>query len=41
MSKIQTTLQQSTIANMLAVELKHKGIPITDDEELKYKILIF
>ena len=41
MSKIQTTLQQSTIANMLAVELKHKGIPITDDEELKYKILIY
>ena len=40
MSKIQTTLQQSTIANMLAVELKHKGIPITDDEELKYNILM-
>lgn len=40
MPKIKTSLQYSTIANMLATELKHKGIPTTDDEDLKYNILM-
>ena len=38
MAKIQTQLQCSTIANMLATELKRKGIDTAEDEELKYNM---
>lgn len=40
MAKIQTQLQCATIANMLATELKRKGIDTAEDEELKYNILM-
>ncbi len=39
MSNISSELQCSTIANMLATELKRQGIPIAEDPEVRYNIL--
>lgn len=39
MARIATELQCSTIANMLATELKRKGITMAEDEEARYNIL--
>lgn len=39
MSNISSELQCSTIANMLATELKRQGIPISEDPDVRYNIL--
>ena len=39
MARISSELQCSTIANMIAVELKRLNIPVAGDEDLKYNII--
>lgn len=39
MSKIQDTIQCSTIANLLATELKRRGISLPEDEDARYNII--
>lgn len=39
MNKINYTVQYSSVINMLATELKRQGIPLAEDEELRYNII--
>lgn len=39
MASIQNTLQCSTIANMLATELKRQGIPVAEDPDTFYNLV--
>ena len=39
MATIQNTLQCTTIANMLATELKRQGVPVAEDPDEFYNIV--
>ena len=39
MAQIANELQCSTIANMLAAELKRQGIPLAEDDDVRYNML--